>query len=263
MHNGADLPSGLRWLFVLVTGGSALWPWLHKQKLDAISIICVLILVTLCSRVLFSAERYTSVHGLVLSAPWIVLAGWACDSPKAASPTRYWGYLGMASSLAFLGASLLQGWEGQGGLQWGPRYALPIYPILTIGAARGIDQAITRRTTAQRWLIGAMITLIVLGIGLEARGIRSMIISKHAYATWDERIQSLPQDAAITTESEWLALTLPGVYTRRIMHNASADELLNSSWQAQAYQAGYRQLCQIYPRLPLDIDIICHTLTEP
>jgi hypothetical protein len=264
-HNGADLSPTWRWLFVLVTFGSALWPWLHIRKLGNIAIFCVLVLVTLCSTILFEEATYTSLHGLVLSAPWIVLAGWSL-CPRMDEPTRRWGYLAGFSCIIFLGASLLRGWEGQGGLQWGPRYALPLYPLLSICVARGIRRAFTNLSSKKlikMWLVGSLITFCILGIGFELRGLHLMYARKHAYATWERQMKALPQDSVITTDLEWLALTLPEIYATRIMHFADPDDLLNSPWRARAYEADYRQICHIHHPTQVDIQITCRAITKP
>jgi hypothetical protein len=261
-HEGADLPPTLRWLFAVATVGSALWPWLHGKRSEPIAIASVLTLVTLCSRILFSDETYAALHGWVVSAPWIVLAGWACH-PAADAATRRWGYLGLFSSLAFLGASVLQGWEGQGGLQWGPRYALPLYPLLSIGAARGLGRAIARLPDARVWLLGALITYSILGLGFEVRGLHTMTTRKNAYAAWADRLAALPEETVITTDAHCLALTLPEIYTGRVVHYADPEDLLAGDWHARAYDAGYREICHVQQPAPTDITLTCRPLIEP
>ena len=73
----------------------------------------------------------TIVSGLVASAPWVALA--FLPGPRVPRDRLLWAVVGL-----FTAAVIVTGTHG--GLQWGPRYLLPIFPPLVWLAAFGADR---------------------------------------------------------------------------------------------------------------------------
>jgi hypothetical protein len=160
--------------------------------------------------------------------------------------TRLWGALAVLGVGLYMIATAIGGWSAQGGLQWGPRYALPLMPVLLIAAARGahalwIDAAMP--LGQKRVVLGCMIALVAIGFGFQVRGLRAMLIDKQAYVTWEDQLTTLPADSLIATEYPWLALTLPGVYESRLMVKVPSGALPVEILERSA-QAGLKQMCQ-------------------
>lgn len=244
-HQGVDLSPSLRWLFVAATGVCFASGWLLRRGWDVPVYVAALGLLALSGFVLLSPDDYSSIHGLILIAPYLAFAGWALH-PAAGRATRLWGALAALGVGAYLAATAIGGWAAQGGLQWGPRYALPLMPLLLIAMARGghalwSDAAVP--IGAKRIMLGCLIALILIGLGFQVRGLRALWIDKQAYVTWEAQLTALPDEALIATEYPWLALTLPAVYEARPMVLAKTDAL-PADMRDQSVQAGLTRVCQ-------------------
>jgi len=244
-HQGVDLSPSLRWLFVVATLGCFASAWLLRRGWDVPVYVSALALIALSGFVLLSPEDYSSIHGLILIAPFLAFAGWGLH-PSADRVTRLWGTLAAVGTGLYVLATAIAGWSAQGGLQWGPRYALPLMPVLMIAAARGghalwIDAAVP--IGLKRVVLGCMMALVVIGFGFQVRGLRAMWIDKQAYVAWEDQLNALPDEALIATEYSWLALTLPGVYESRPMLKAQSGRLPAAVLERSA-PAGLKQICQ-------------------
>ncbi len=241
-HQGVDLSPSLRWLFVFASIGCCISGWLLRRGWDVPVYVSALALIALSGFVLLSPEDYSSIHGLILIAPYLAFAGWGLH-PSADRVTRWWGALAMLGLGLYMLATAIAGWSAQGGLQWGPRYALPLMPVLLIAAARGghalwIDAAVP--IGVKRIVIGCVIALVLIGFGFQVRGLRAMWIDKQTFVTWENQLTALSADTLIVTDYPWLALTLPGVYEARpMMMTASPADVFERS-----AQFGFRTACQ-------------------
>jgi hypothetical protein len=263
-HGSIDLSVSLRWMFVLATIGCSLSTWLINRNLEFVVYLAAMALIALCSIVLFAPIAYISVHGLVLVAPYVAFAGWHLG-PDADQETHLWRDLAGFALGAFLLATFIAGWKGQGGLQWGPRYALPLFPLLIVTTARGAkcmisDGQIDKAT--KRVLIGCLLILILLGFGFQARGWLTMFVSKQAYTTWEKKLETLPEDSIITTDLNWLALTVPDVYETRVMLLVDPETRAYSGWRRAAHHAGFKQECHVRRTHLFDIEIVCSDLLD-
>ncbi|MBI5564528.1 MAG: hypothetical protein HY870_06515 [Chloroflexi bacterium] len=262
-HQGVDLSPSLRWLFVVAAIGCFASGWLLRRGWDVPVYVSALALLALSGFVLLSPEDYSSIHGLVLSAPYLAFAGWGLH-PTADRVTRLWGTLAVLGIGLYVFATAIGGWSAQGGLQWGPRYALPLIAVLAIAAARGAhalwnDAAVP--IDAQRAAMGCLIALVLIGFGFQLRGLRAMAIDRQTYVTWEAQLTALPDDALIATEYPWLALTLPGVYESRLMLKAQSGALPAGVLE-RSTQAGYKQVCQ--PQIMADtLQLRCAPINDP
>jgi len=244
-HQGVDLSPSLRWLFVLATAGCFASGWLLRRGRDVPVYVSALALIVLSGFVLLSPEDYSSIHGLILIAPYLAFAGWGLH-PSADRVTRLWGMLAVLGVGLYVLATAIGGWSAQGGLQWGPRYALPLMPVLLIAVARGThtlwhNSAIP--LSSRRVAIGCLIALVLIGFGFQVRGLRAMLLDKQTYVTWEDQLTALPADSLIATEYPWLALTLPGVYESRLIVKVPSGELPAEVLE-RSIHAGLKQVCQ-------------------
>jgi len=263
VHGSIDLVPSLRWMFALATIACFVAPWLIRQNLEFVVYLAAVALIALCGIVLFTPTMYISVHGLVLIAPYVVFAGWGLR-PSSDQDTLSWGCLSAFGLAAFLLATIISGWEGQGGLQWGPRYALPLFPLLIVAAVRGVrhmvaDESIEKAT--RHALTGCLIILVLLGVGFQARGLLAMFISRHVYAAWEEELEALPNDVIIATDLSWLALTVPDVYETRVMYLMSSEHTPQEDWLRVAQDAGFKHICQVHRASFFDLEVSCSDLS--
>ena len=117
---------------------------------------------------------YRAVHGFILIAPVVLLSVWLFVKIKPLSDSFY--SLLLLGGLAAMGAAyVLKSWEAAGGLQWGPRYLLVFYPLLSIAAGVGLSKIWADFSNPMRSsLIACTLLFMVLGLGYEFRGIDSV-----------------------------------------------------------------------------------------
>ena len=243
-HQGVDLKSPLRWMFVLASIGCALSRRLLYSGLELFAYLSIVTLTALCGLVLLT-PGYRSVHGLILIAPYVAFVGWSWHA-AGSRETSLWGIAASATMFAFLIATAIGGWQAQGGLQWGMRYALPLFALLIVATTRGAQSVLTDAALSasmKRILLGSMVILALLGAAFQFRGVRELAADRWKYVSWEQRLSSLQQDSLIVTEHNWLALTLPEVYETRAMLWTGAKGF-STDWRQQAYQLGFRQICQ-------------------
>jgi len=97
----------------------------------------------------------------------------------------------------------------------------------------------------KRGLLGSLILLILIGLGIQVRGLGLMKLSKEQFALWQEELEALPHDAIILTSSSVLALNLPQVYERRVILRVTERNPLPRVWTERARRAGYKQVCRV------------------
>ncbi len=262
-HGGPDLDEPLKWIMTISVSTAVLGPWLLRWRLLWV-LFASLTTISLSSMlVLFSSEVYVSVHGLALIAPYTVFAGWSLHpgGGHAREENELWGLLAFSSVLAYLLCSLLAGWEGQGGLQWGPRYALPAIPLLIVAACRGWhaleenDGVLPRR--ARRALRLFWLLLVLVGLGFQVRGYELMRISKQHFARVQAQLDALPDDALLITSSPVLALNIPRVFETRVLYRYMEGADLLPEWIQKARRSGFRRVCRVRGFATDRLEITC------
>lgn len=246
-HQGVDLKPYWRWLFVGAALGCFASGWLLRRGLDWPVYLAALALIALSGFVLLAPDDYRSIHGLILIAPFLAFTGWSL-LPTADRTTRLWGVAATGGLGLYIIATALGGWAAQGGLQWGPRYALPLMAVMIVAVTRGAhalwrDAAIP--IGAKRAAIGLLIVHVAIGLGFQIRGLRAMMIDQQTYVEWEAQLAALPAETLIVTEYPWLALTLPDVYESRAVVRAQPDTLPQDTLRRAAAQ-GFTQQCQTH-----------------
>ena len=248
-HNGVTLQPALAWIFVLAGGVMLIGPWLMRRGWEMPVFAAGFILIGLSGLALFDPAGYTSVHGLVLIAPAISFGTWALAAPNPAA--RRWGWLAVTSLLAYLLFSLLAGWPGQGGLQWGPRYALPLYPVWIIAGTLGLRGQLPAVDDAARLsgrvILGLALLMVGIGAGFQLRGVVKMAQTRTELGTGAAQLLALPSDTLLITDVNYLALSMPDVYaTHTLLLDAaafSADRL--NVWAQRAEEYNYGEVCAV------------------
>lgn len=248
-HNGVTLQPLLAWLFVLAWGLMLAAPWLLRRGWAVPVFVAGFTLVGLSGLALVDPTPYASVHGLVLIAPAISFGTWALVVPDA--PTRRWGWLAVTSLLGYLLFSLLAGWPGQGGLQWGPRYALPLYPVWIIAGTLGLFGQLRAADEAARLsgrvMLGLALLMVGIGAGFQIRGVTKMAETRMDLGGGAAQLLALPPDTLLITDVNYLALSMPAVYTTHtlLFDSAVFAEGGISGWSQRAGALGYGEVCAV------------------
>jgi hypothetical protein len=164
-------------------------------------------LVGVGTTVMILAGR-TTVSGLLPAAPLVVLA-------LLRGPGSAWDRFLWVTTILFSAAVIATGTHG--GLQWGPRYLLPILPALVWLVASALTQS--RAVAPQSWpaLRIAAAALLVASMLVQAAGVDQVVQATNTNARINAWIRGVPADIVVTP-LEWLTLGAGPVYfEKRLM----------------------------------------------
>lgn len=121
------------------------------------------------------------VMGLLPSAPFVALA-WV-RKPRDATDRFLWIVAGLYTAGVLAVSSV-------GGLQWGPRYLLPVIPVLGILCARSVACARGQRARLGCVLVGIIAALVVSGLALQLLGVRFIRHSLDTLRAMEDALRS-------------------------------------------------------------------------
>jgi len=157
--------------------------------------------------ILVLPNRYRTVHGLFLVAPYLVLAFLAL--PYAWQKGDFARLvLSVATVLYLVGGSMGVVFGVPGGLEWGPRYLLMGYPLGAVCVALGLHHLNqTTRAGVERWCLGGLAALLlIVGGRYEVRGIQELQRTKADLSAYASRLAEAEQP--VVTDLYWLPASL-------------------------------------------------------
>ena len=175
-------------------------------------------------------ERYRAVHGLLISAPWIMLCLFRPGEADETSTTRFIGRLLCVYLIFHFSASLFVS-RADGGPEWGSRFALVFYPMAAILAgSRWVeimkhDDRITIMRTVNS-VIAAM--LVIVGIGFNARGVVEIVQTRNDFHRIEEQINR-HSGTPVVTDIWWLSAAMAPSFVSRPFYTVDKNNDL-SSW---------------------------------
>lgn len=228
-----DLPM-FNWVFLLATVFPALLLSAGKDRQpnrrDFIltawcAVLCCISLTTL-GRLFFLGnpmQDSMSVLGLFGAIPFL---GFAFVRIRGKQPNQGRDFLFIAMLAALLGYSL--GLPSHGGLQWGPRYLLPLYPVMILlaaGAAVELRKSITGRVP--RKIFTAMFALmLVSGCAIQLFGVKLLFDKKTATSANIEEIKKT-NPSVIITDTWWVPEDNGALYFDVPMYTFYTTERMN------------------------------------
>jgi hypothetical protein len=139
--------------------------------------VATLIVTGISAGVLFSPEGYWSVHGFVLISPIILFCVWATTGRK-----NPFTALCFVSIVVFFAGYIARAWNSAGGLQWGPRYLLGLYPLLIVASLVGLASKWNCFTPLfKRGILAIFLFTALVSTGFEIRGLLSSRIALQYY----------------------------------------------------------------------------------
>lgn len=177
-------------------------------------VFCYLGLAALGTWVLLQPEGYRSVHGIVIVAPHIVLFPWVLRGLRRGDQHLWLVACLLLPAASILGAFVLRSWLAAGGQQWGPRYLLALYPLLTMAAVVGLQQVRTQ-ASPHLWtgLAASAIVLVAVGVGFEVRGQQAAWTTTENYRLTRAALQADTTTPRLT-DCTWLPMVIPELYWR-------------------------------------------------
>jgi hypothetical protein len=195
--------------------------------------------IAISAWVLSQGYDYRSVHGFVLISPLVLFASWLGAFPPLWKKNIF--YILAASGIATFGLIfLLRGWYAAGGLQYGPRYLLSLYPLLIIIGLAAYDQVTThfRLPLQLAWRV-AFITAILVSMAYQAAGLYNTYQTLSFYQTSGEHFP--PQNLGpFFTRCTWLSMVLPELYWRGDLF--AGDQ---TAWEAHLRSQGIPQFTEV------------------
>lgn len=182
--------------------------WLAPVGLGGLALCCL--------PVLLSPTQYPNLHGFLLAAPFLALAGLAIrpGTRKAARTLA-------ALCLLYIGGHVLviSALSGLGPIstyEWGQRYILPAYPLLVplalLALSDLIREARARNVAAFAGLACAAL-LALIGAGFLLRGWTVLDAGKREIAAW-QKVVAANDDTAILTPDWALPLLLAPEFSK-------------------------------------------------
>lgn len=192
-------------LFIFVFGFSII------PKLKFFAILIFVGLSTISFYVLLQPGLYRSVHGFLLICPIISLAFIVFRSKIWNEKRDYFLYMSGGVSIFFIGF-FMRAWLAAGGLQWGPRYMLGLYPLLIISSMVGVSELFKKSNKLKQNLIGFSILLsLTIGFGFQIRGYYTMVQTMKLYEQSANVLREL-KDEIIITDCTWMPMVIPDLY---------------------------------------------------
>jgi hypothetical protein len=216
-------------------------PLIGSARARAVMVVAAAsLMLTCCMSLIITGEPYRALHGLFPVAPFLIVWPLALrhmwrrrNASLLALGTTSWVYL----LLGFVALELTYIHSGVMvvGMEWGQRYLLTAYPMLTVLALVGIRALAT--SSAPAGLRTASVTLFALlaaaGVCLELRGQRMLYGTRSLMAQWDQAMRS---EGPVVTTIPWLAPTVADLFVTHDMFFARPPAV--ARWVELARQHG-------------------------
>ena len=198
-------------------------PFIAAARTEAAILIPALVATLVFSTsVVLLSRGYRALHGIFPVAPFLVIWLYALPDAWRRRDAKLLTLAGFAVVYLLIGcaAIFIFHTDTQGrlttGLEWGQRYLLTLYPILTIlslvaFSAYWHSTRPVRLRNAFAVLVSAM---VVIGVQQEVRGIAMLRFNRVKFADWDRWLRS---DGPIVTDLWWLPATLAPLFVSKEM----------------------------------------------
>ncbi len=201
--------------------------------------------------VLFSDQHYYNLHGFLLAGPFAALALWPPPG-EAGGARRLYAVALLYIVLHALTISILSGLGPASRHEWGQRYLLPAYPVLTALAllagwrvwgmwlhrGKGQDSGVRPIVPSLALAVLAVSFLLAgVGLGFSIRGYVALSAERRQVVEWQNLAGSLPGKEPLVTDIWWLPLNLAADFYSRPIMLAEGDSRL-ARWAEAMRQRG-------------------------
>lgn len=233
-RHGLSLPDALRWapsagLALLIAGHWTGRRWRRWLQLSG------LLLAGSATAWLLASPVPQSVHGFLIAAPFLALILLRPPTLWATPTGKLLLVAPIMSVAAYVSVSLALHPRGvlAGGIEWGPRYLLPLYPALTALASAALFRLAERKQRPEL-LAGGL--LAALALAFQIAGLGSIDLALQQAGESGRAIASLPPDPIVFRSAARPLLT-PGLTQSRTLFCAQTPAALKR-WSELAQRAG-------------------------
>ena len=203
-------------------------------------------LAIICGGVLFDQNGNRSVHGFLLIAPQVAGGAWLLAS-SATWRRSLLPAIVLTDLVLFAAVFAARGWLAAGGLQYGPRYLLALYPLLVAASLVGLRVAWNGMGGRLGRLVAVTyVALVLVGFGYQVRG---ALGANQVLGYYDASRKAIGPllPGPIVTGCTWLPMVVPDLYWTGAVF-AVPDPRQMSAWDAAAGRAGLKS----YVRVEMD-----------
>lgn len=205
--------------FVLF-GVTALVPRLRRWRAWVLLNLGLILIVL--ARVLWEVLSTDSrrVSGLFIVMPYSVLAFWHLPllgrwRQGMDGPVRF--LLGLVGAFFLLSMALNPG--NRGGLQWGPRYWMPVFGVLAVLTLKALDAAPVWATRPGRALVGGTVAVAVV---FQLVGFGAVRRDEKVYSEVIESLRRAPAAGVVGYDKVWLCQLCAPLYFEKDLYYAAA-----------------------------------------
>lgn len=241
-----DLGAPLLALGVLLTLAAValplILPFLPRLRvlLGGLLIACYAALAAIALWVLVQPSGYRTVHGVLVIAPHIIASPWLWVGLRRAGARRWPVAMVTLAVLLVTGAYVARSWLAAGGQQWGSRYLLVLYPLLTAGAVAGLAPVLGAGglpRSVRNALALAFALLVAVGAGFEARGQQAVWTTVQNYRLTQQALQQVDGTPKLT-DCIWLPMVIPELYWRGDIYARHTGDQTFADWKAAIARLG-------------------------
>jgi len=185
--------------------------------------------------ILFNPSGYRSLQGLITASPVIIFSLWLFihNNTRRTFPLPGMTLTGIIFTMA---GYLYKSWVGAGGLQWGPRYILSLYPLLVAAGFVGLYEAWPQISRLmQKVIIVLFICATLTGFGFQVRGALSVRTIQQYYQS-SEAVYRQYNDRPIVTAWCDIVYLLPNLYWDQQFVSVTRSGL--NRWAEYAKESG-------------------------
>jgi hypothetical protein len=232
---------GLVWSMATIVAIAASFCRHRARVFGHIELVALAVSAMIAAAFLFDGTNYRSAHGLLFTSPWVVIglcrAGevWGSGDRRARVIvlTAISGLIGYI--VGFIG---LRAGSPHGGLEWGARFAMTLYPLLALIAFWDLRLRRSDLTT-----ITVMAVLGALGMGFFVRGTWTIYQDKQINGALNQAIAQTPE-TNVVSDLWWLPFNAASIYMRKTIFVATTAEQL-TIWVDRAHAAQITEFCLV------------------
>ena len=230
-EDGPSLDPGWNLIGMIALGLVFVAPWIQSQPLElACGVSGMLTLLGISFSTALSPEAYRSVHGIFLIAPLMPMASYTLPAALKAN-NRSLLFFALVSWAFLLGGSLVVlvlrsnstgYWPG---LEWGNRYQLILYPVLSILGLIGLD--LYWNSNRPKWsrqiILGLGGLAIIMGMNMQQRGLRVLYEDKLAISAWQSYLVD-HEEGPVVTDVWWLPASLATYFSSHELYSVPNEQ---------------------------------------
>lgn len=249
---GAEIDAGIRsslvWRtdFMIAAMLAIVGVLLRRRFLRAVWIVVTFFEVFLLGGGLFLLDTtHRSVHGFLILCPLLLFAWVPGEKDRPRTAVDFMRTLGTLYLVFYAISALLFRWRGpNGGLEWGPRYLLLIYPLLIPPAFEGLGWLLrsSRGKVLKAIYLTLFFLLLAVSVAYQARGAKVLLQDRQLGQQRIATLQALAPENVVT-DLWWLPLDGASQFYKRRFFFSPLEQL--PQWIALADQQGVNSFCLV------------------